>query len=580
MQGAAKAGLLLRSLPGLRWEQIVYRPLRVCQYRAYRYFPALTPRWTSLRPVPSPSSSGIDRIRSVVSSLPHLNTPLDEVAARLSDLDSNRFTFLNAAYTLDAIDWNHRYGSHLWNYQLHYFGYAWWCARAWVERKDETAFENLRRLVRSWIEQARPGVSDGWGAYTVSLRAVNWIYSYALVVDGCPDEEFLSVWRASIRGQLDFLRRHIEHHLLANHILKNAKALLVGGLFCEDEKLFGEGERLLRREMREQVLDDGGHYERSPMYHALALADLLECCALLRAFNRIDGAREREFTDRLQSMAGFMAAMTYGDGRLALFNDSANTEESRPRPILDSCEYVLGRAASGFPYAFPQTGYYLWASRDGDERMIVDAGPPSVEYNAAHAHCDLLSYEMYIAGRPFVVDTGVHGYDDDPHRERARSTRAHNTVVFDGREQSEVWGTFRMARRARIEKAEASGDGNAWDFTGEYSPYYDRRMIHNRRIERSADGEWTITDRVRGGRTEYATSYIHLHPDVEAKLGGMRVECNVGGEKVFIEPFGVNELALRSAMYFPDFGVAVDNPQICLRLDVKEGEAFGYRIKR
>jgi len=36
------------------------------------------------------------------------------------------------------------------------------------------------------------------------------------------------------------------------------------------------GQRLLARELREQILPDGGHFERSPMYHAILLKDVLD----------------------------------------------------------------------------------------------------------------------------------------------------------------------------------------------------------------------------------------------------------------------------------------------------------------
>src|SRR5690606_2555175 len=73
-----------------------------------------------------------------------------------------------------------------------------------------------------------------------------------------------------------------------------------------------------------------------------------------------------------------------------------------------------------------------------------------------HAHCDLLSFELDLAGLPFAVDAGVSGYADAPLREFVRSTRAHNTVVIGGREQSEIWGVYRVARMAEVMRAGAS----------------------------------------------------------------------------------------------------------------------------
>ncbi|MGE0132660.1 MAG: heparinase II/III family protein [Blastocatellales bacterium] len=581
---------MLRTIRYLRWEQLAYRPLRVAQYRFYKALPRLASRWTDAnRKAPEVAGETIRTFRAVFEkSFAHLNTPLEEYDQRLADLTERRFTFLNRTLTLDSIDWNRRYESHLWNYQLHYFNFAVPCARALVERGDEKIWRICQSLIESWIEQTRVGRSDGWDAYPVSLRVVNWIYAYALVADVCDDRRFLERWRMSICQQLDFLSGHLELHLLANHLLKNVKALTLGGLFFNQRKWLAKGERLLWREFDEQVLEDGGHYERSPMYHAQATADFLECYALLQAFGHF--SRKEEVEPKLRAMARFLDAMGYADGSLALFNDSANTEETRPRPIVESAARIIGRDEKPLPPAFPETGYYVWMSRDGAEKIIVDAGPVSVDYNTAHAHCDLLSYELWLDGKPFIVDSGVHGYGGDFYREYCRSTRAHNTVMFDGREQSEVWGTFRMARRAELTGVEVNSDEDAWSFSGAYQPFYDRRMTHERSIGRSADGDWIITDVAVGGSAARAQSFIHLHPRVSAKVVGgdsFAVECAAGSSVARIEPFGADAVEIIEAVkqpaqswYFPDFGMAQAARTICFSYAVREGEAFGYRIIR
>ena len=580
--------LLFRTLKHLRWEQIAYRPLRLAQFKLYRSLPQL-----AFRPSEAGSNSSsvsqqsVETIRRIFNEqFAHLNQPLGEFDLWLNDLKQNRFAFLNRSLTIDQLDWNRRYESHLWNYNLHYFGFAVWAARTLVERGEASAWPVCRRLIESWIAAAKPGRSDGWDAYPISLRMVNWIYAYSLVAE-TEDEEFLSKWRASLFDQLGFLRRHLEHHLLANHLLKNVKALVIGGLFFQNNGWLKAGERLLWRELDEQVLADGGHYERSPMYHAQALADFLEAYALLMAFGRIE--RGEKIEARLQTMAGFMSAMSHSDGSLALFNDSANTIETRPQPIIESAKRIVG----GTPQAvsFPQTGYYLWASSDGREKIMVDAGPPAVAYNLAHAHCDLLSYELWINGQPFIVDSGVHGYGGDRFREYCRSTRAHNTVMFDGVEQSEIWDTFRMARSARLLGAESGGDENSWSFSGSFERF-DRRLTHERQIRRESNGEWLITDRARRGEASQAASFIHLHPLVEARMiSATEVLCQTVERPILIAPFADEGVTIATQLIrasedpiqgwrFPDFGIS--QPGVTIQFDyrIKCGDAFGYSVRQ
>lgn len=580
--------LLFRTLRHLRWRQLVYRPMQIAQFRLYRNRPHLAFRPTEPGAAASLASKhAIEITRKVFAEqFAHLNQPLDEFDGWLADLGQHRFTFLNRSLTIQPMNWNQRYESHLWNYQLHYFGFAPLTARALVERGEAAAWQVCRRLIEHWIVDAEPGRSDGWDAYPVSLRVVNWIYAYALVA-GREDEKFLAGWRASIYDQLGFLRRHLEHHLLANHLLKNVKALVIGGLFFQNDGWLATGMRMLWRELDEQVLADGGHYERSPMYHAQSLADFLESYALLVAFGRIE--RNEKIEARLRAMATFLAAMSYPDGSLALFNDSANTVETRPRPILESARRIVGSAPRTAASAtFPQTGYYVWASADEREKIVIDAGEPSVAYNSAHAHNDLLSYELWLDGHPFIVDSGVHGYGGDRFREYCRSTRAHNTVMFDSGEQSEVWSTFRMARRARLLDAGADGDGETCSSRGSFARFGDG-LIHERRIDRSRDGVWTVTD-FASGKASLASSFVHLHPQVEViEAGGSAALCRLGGRQVLIEAFAEDGVAVSVEVVkggeapiqgwrFSDFGIA--EPSATIRFDyrISDGKKFGYRI--
>lgn len=591
---------MLHTIPHLRWEQVCYRVVRVTQFETYAVLPSLVARWQKVRDrAPEPAAGVTETIRQLFeTSLPHHLVPLEHYDQMLNGLLENKFTLLNRTFRIAKPDWNQRYDSHLWNYQFHYFDYVLPAARACRYRCDVSAWQRCQELIESWIRNAIIGRSDGWNAYPTSLRVVNWIYAYTLLEDRLQqDRVFLRKWRASIYQQLDFLSRHTEKHLLANHLLENAKTLVIGGLFFADDpkgqRWLAQGEKLLWRELDEQVLEDGGHYERAPMYHALALGGFLECFALLREFRQQrnlgwQAVSSGRIVKKLRAMTRFLAAMSYPDGTLALFNDSAATQASQPQPLLEAAARILGSDAEPSAPVFPETGYYCWLSPDEAEKIIVDAGPPSVDYNPAHAHCDLLSYELRLDGRPFIVDSGVHGYDGDRFREYCRATRAHNTVMFDGREQSEVWGTFRMARRAELRGVKVSSEAQTWDFRGSYQPCYDKGMIHERRISRTVAGEWIITDRLASGAAKRAESFIHLHPEVRArKVGKLTIECTLGKLTVMIEPIAAESVSLATGedspiqgWYFPEFGLAKPSPTICLEYAVKAGETFGYRIRR
>lgn len=48
------------------------------------------------------------------------------------------------------------------------------------------------------------------------------------------------------------------------------------------------------------------------------------------------------------------------------------------------------------------------------------------------------------------MDTGISTYEKTARRQYERGTAAHNTVVLGDKNSSEVWGGFRVGRRARV----------------------------------------------------------------------------------------------------------------------------------
>ena len=147
-----------------------------------------------------------------------------------------------------------------------------------VEAARRGATADARTLLVAWIDGHPPRVGSAWHPYVVSTRIGNWVAALSLAPE-------LATPRVgeSLRRQLAYLRRNIEDDISGNHVIRNAKALVLGGVALGDTAAAECGRRLLARELPEQILEDGGHYERSPAYHRLVLRDLLEVRAFVRS---------------------------------------------------------------------------------------------------------------------------------------------------------------------------------------------------------------------------------------------------------------------------------------------------------
>jgi uncharacterized heparinase superfamily protein len=376
---------------------------------------------------------------------------------------------------------------------------------------------------------------------------------------------------------------------LANHLFKNAKALIFAGLFFEGPdagRWLGKGLELLRQELPEQILPDGGHFERSPMYHSMILEDCLDLLNLCRGLALPEAsALAARLTPVCRKMALFLLGMTHPDGQIALFNDAAFGIEAEPGELVGYCGRLVGEAPakpSGRSWAFPDTGCFVMAPQSGD-RLIVDCGPVGPDYQPGHSHCDNLSFELSLKGRRVIVDSGCCQYEDGEIRKYNRGNAGHNTVTVDGENQSEVWGAHRCARRAYplYARLDERADGSIV-FEGAHDGY--RRLkgkpINHRAITWAGD-RIDIEDRIEGRGVHAVESRLHIHPDlqVEAADDGVRVTDN-GQPLMTVSAADLGRVEIESGWYCPEFNKKISCPVLTLKLKPASLPVrLGWKIK-
>ncbi len=450
-----------------------------------------------------------------------------------------------------------------WLFNLHYFGYI-----------DPLPQDRQLRLVLDWIHSYPPSRRrPGWMPYPLSLRLRNWAKLLYLAPDWpAPDRAAVL---ASMEAQANCLADNLEFHLRGNHLLESGLTLklLAAGF---RGRATGSWSRLadavLRGELDEQFLADGGHVERSPMYHALLSRGLLD---LVNVLPERDPMRER-ILGRLPSILGFLAAVRHPDGDIALLNDAALGIAPQPEALLEYAAALGLRAPETAIAAFPQTGYYVW--RRGGEALLVDAGPIGPDYLPAHGHGDIFSFEMSLGGKRVVIDGGTSTYEAGAERDWARSTRAHNTVELAGADQCEFFGAFRVGRRGRPREVTAHVSEEGLRVHGWHDGYrrLPGRPLHHRELAFRPPGILLVWDTVKSRVDHPAVSRIRFPPGAVLHTSGPREALvDLGGQELVVRAFG-GEVTEENGQYAPRFGERLLCPVIALRKG-REPE-FGYAI--
>ena len=445
-----------------------------------------------------------------------------------TQIGENTFRLLNENRHIRS--WNDPEIPKLWLYNLHYF--------------DSPTPD----LIKRWISENASGSGNGWEPYPLSQRITNWI-KYELSGGMLPQAAL-----RSLAQQAEGLLRKIEYHLLGNHLWANAKALLFVGAFFSGPsatRWLKAGEKILNREVREQILADGGHIERSPMYHAMILEDVLDMVNLSRVYPGL----VPDVRPIAGPMLGWLKQMMHPDGEISFFNDAAFGIAPAPQQIYD---YARDLQIAHSDIGLGVSGYIRL--EHGPAVVIFDAAEMGPAYQPGHGHADALSFELSVEGRRMLVNSGTSTYEKSPDRLLERGTAAHNALRVDGLDQSEMWGAFRVGGRAHCfdirtdhqRFAEASHTG------------YQRLsqpLTHRRRIELGQQ-EAIITDTLNGRGEHLVEIFFHTYPGTAAP----------------IEFDPKMQVSTEDSQYHPQFGISIRNRKVLGRWRGRCPAVFTTRV--
>lgn len=476
---------------------------------------------------------------------------------------------------VDRLPWvSSRFGvppEKLWIYNLNYFDWL-------FDGQTETfSLQNLA-LILDWIVQNPSARAESWEPFPLSRRIANW----ARWCELHPSlfEQTRECIHKAIVSQCRRLLIDLEYHNQANHLLENFKGLFVASayLYQSDYPLPYTLERWLKfsadslvEQIAEQFLPDGGHYERSPMYHKhmLEAVELVyaSCWKLvnqpIKTFDASLAASLGDLGDacreRLPLMRDWLSWLTHPDGSIAQFNDSVVTSGILPPTVRHPANYLLKH--SGF-----------FVRRTLEYYFALSCGEPSPPFQPGHSHCDILSYELSLEGRRCIIDTGCGSYQNREIRHNCRRTYAHNLPLIENSEQSDIWGQFRIGKRARVLKRKFDSESALLqvEIVDQFGQKLTREVIFT-------DNTVRIRDRLFNRRiTGTFCSLIHLAPGVNVmptaepgvmafSQGNTRFELRTAA-RIRTEP----------SYWYPDFGRQIAREKLVL--SNHEAEAIDYVI--
>lgn len=483
---------------------------------------------------------------------------------KASMLGESEFLLLNEPGQLLEIGWDGAQRSRLWRYNQHYFDDL-------NAKRSSDRYEWHLSILDRWVRENPPANGVGWEPYPTSLRIVNWIkwqMAGNLLTEACLQ---------SLAVQIRWLNKRLEWHILGNHLFANAKALVFAGLIFQGEEAnewLTTGLKIISKELPEQVLYDGGNFERSPMYHAIFLEDILDLINISNVFpEKVDTAVVERWKEVSAKMLDWLRGISHPDGEISFFNDAAFGIAPTPNEIY-SYAARLGikgslqgntLSAHGVTH-FADSGYVRLTKKD--VVALLDVAKIGPDYLPGHAHADTLSFELSVFGQRIIVNGGTSQYGSGPIRLQERGTAAHSTVEIDHQDSSEVWSGFRVARRAYPANLRISEEDDIISVACAHNGYkrLPGKPIHYREWKMSGR-ELLVHDRIEG-TCDVAVAHYHFHPDVQIAFESKsiwKLFFPDSKKTVCIRVIEGNA-SLNKSYYAPEFGKRLETHSLAVSL--------------
>ncbi len=447
--------------------------------------------------------------------------------------------------TIGGVKWVRELNRHLHFVTL---GKAYWLTG------DERFAQALCHQFESWIEANPPFMGVNWSsALGNAIRVINWIWALNFIRRSPSlTEPLFGRIISALVAQTDFIGRHLSKFSSANnHLIGEAAGLVFVGLtlpWLKEAKEWRErGMAILTAEIRKQIYADGVPAEQAMNYLAFDLDFYL---LVWQAAIQQGIAIPTVWKERLEAACTFISSIMDPQGNVPAIGDSDDgrvivlddrPQANRFRSIFASAAILLnnpeikimaGEWDEKSHWLFGQSGCETFQQlekrpkpqssnlfREGgyallqqkDTKILFDVGPLGYLSLAAHGHADALSLLLTVGDAPILIDPGTYAYREGGEWRRFfRGTSAHNTIVIDGLDQSEMRGDFLWGQRATVKMLNWQSNHDYDLCTAEHDGYANLGITHRRTVFFQKPNWILVEDYLSGTGTHQIEQHWHF----------------------------------------------------------------------
>lgn len=476
------------------------------------------------------------------------------------------------------------YGGVKWVWEINRHHHLVTLAKAYFLSGDERFANEVCAQLDDWIKNNPPAIGINWTSpLEMAIRIINWSWALAFIRSSAALTcSLFSTIQRSIAEQANHIARYLSAYSSANnHLIGEAAGLVFAG-FCfpwlvEAERWREKGIATLTQEIQRQIHSDGLPAEQATHY----LEFILDFYLLTWRLLELNGISVPIiWGNRLEAASNFIRHIVDENGNIPSIGDSDNARvvplndfpkannflsilasaavilkhpgfKSAAKGWDEKSHWLLGERGQEAFDSLPLTNKYVQSTafRKGGYCVMrvpgrvlgFDIGPLGYLSTAAHGHADALSLYLSVNGQPVLIDPGTFAYQEGGKwRDFFRGTAAHNTIMVDLQNQSEIQGTFLWGQKAKayLERWESN---DKYDLAIAYHDGYRKLgVIHRRSVLYYKSDLILVKDVLEGSGWHQFSQLWHLPIDSEVSPGSLAFEIRSERNRLYILPLHDN----------------------------------------
>lgn len=345
-------------------------------------------------------------------------------------------------------------------YLLHRFG--WLLENIALTHKDGEDIDEAYCIMNLWLKNNNHNILNGWDSYSVSERIVNWI-----LIFGCKNKNNDSILNDAIQSHMYYLSTNLEYRgeETNNHILNNARALIISGCYSGNKTYVENGLDILTGNMVFMIRPSGFLREGSSHYQLLICRTFIEillflnkynpefitdiliahayktwlaACALLELENfPFIGDISPDFNAEFHYSVKEIGGLIFDNNSLADVSDIAGWGKVilNNFPVLPNYNKYTQDCK---PVNYLEAGYFFHKTSLYEVCVFVNS--ESIVNSWSHAHSDAGGFCLSWNGDEVISDQGRLSYINSKLNNLMRSAEGNSSITIDEREPRLIHG--------------------------------------------------------------------------------------------------------------------------------------------